>query len=185
MWNGLTTYSLENLGISWFMHTRHKHYTQFAMQHSSFSSYHDRLDDTGINQAIVTLGLAGYAKEMRQHEFMDLAEIHYIKALRSVNCQLSMPEIATKDGVLFSTMMLIMFEGNTWRRELGMKNFVTHFEGLMSLISPSLRQENLSALHRKTIAFILRMVLFLCWYTHKPLPSPRRQNGDIKSNRYV
>lgn len=166
----LTKRSLDNLGTSWFMHTRRKYCAQFAMQHTSFSSFHNRLDDASIYQTIETLGLAGYAKETQQGRLMHMAETNYIKAIHSVNDQLSTPETAMKDSVLFSVMMLIMYEGNTWQRESGMKNFTTHLDGLMSLAALSVKQGNLSLLHRKAIAFVVRVFLFHYWYIHKPLP---------------
>lgn len=165
--------SLDDIGIGWFLSAPRERCLPFAMQHDLFSSYHRRLSEPEIRQTLVAVGLAGYAKDTKQRRLMHLAEINYAKAVRTVHNALSAPDVASRDGVLFSIMMLAMFESNTWHRTSflsGSQNFANHMNGVLACSCLSVKQGPQSNLHKKLIAFITGAFLFQCWYTHRPLP---------------
>lgn len=161
---------LEDLGVGWFLHTRRENNSPYAMQDHFFSGYHSQLGVADIEQSIRAVGIAGYAKETLQHGLIRHAEKDYAAAVRVINKALSEPDVALRDGTLFSIMMLATFEINTWPRASGLRNLHNHVSGMLSLASLSAKQGNLTELHRRVMALVVRFYAFQSWYYHRPLP---------------
>jgi hypothetical protein len=161
--------SIDEVGVNWFLRNRRETNSAFALQDHFFSSYHNRTESTDIVQSMTAVGLAGYAKEAQQFDLTQCAEKAYVKALRVINEALSGPDVASKDTLLFSIMMLVMFEINTWPRASGIRNLHNHVNGLLSLNALSVKKGKLTEHHRRLMALTVRFCAFQHWYFHRPL----------------
>ncbi|KAH9860811.1 hypothetical protein J1614_012144 [Plenodomus biglobosus] len=94
----------------------------------------DDVDDA-FRESVNAVSLAGYANTCKSKAIMQKAQAAYVSALRSTNTSLRDPELAVKDSVLVSVIMLGMYENMIFRDKRSIEVWAKHVHGACTLIN--------------------------------------------------
>ncbi|KAI8935644.1 hypothetical protein NX059_007170 [Plenodomus lindquistii] len=91
--------------------------------------------DEALRESVNAASLAGFANAYKNPAIMRKAQIAYGTALRSTNASLRVPELAVKDSVLVSVIMLGMYENMIFRDKCSIEAWAKHVRGACMLIN--------------------------------------------------
>ncbi|KAF2466027.1 uncharacterized protein BDR25DRAFT_294042 [Lindgomyces ingoldianus] len=124
-----------------------------------------------IRDSIRAVGLAGYARLMRQPGLDQPAAQKYVAAIREVNLALSRPDTAGNDATLLSVMLLGMYEVLIRPREQGLENLTKHLNGAISIANLGDKQRWKTDLRGRLLGTLNQNVIMNCWIQNLAVPA--------------
>jgi len=91
--------------------------------------------DQAFRDSVNAVSLAGFANAKKSPAIMRRAQAAYVSALRATNCSLRDPEMAVRDNVLVSVIMLGMYENMIFQDKRSIDAWAKHVHGACTLLN--------------------------------------------------